>query len=116
MESPGFKDRRLFARFPVKVLLRYLNLDLPGEAHTYTRDVSAKGICLMTSEALSAETPLDMWLQMPDSGEQVYIKGKVVWSNMIKPNKYKVGVNLENIELNPILLALKAIQFRIKNH
>jgi len=116
MENLGFKERRAFSRFTVKVLLRYLNLNLSSETHAYTRDVSAKGICLVTNEALEADTPLDIWLQMPDNGEQVYIKGKVVWSNIIEPNKYRVGVNLENAELNPILLALKAIQVRIRHY
>ncbi len=116
MEELGFKERRLCARFSVKLLLRYFNLDLPGEAVAQTHDVSAKGICLLTKEALPADAPLDIWLQMPDNGEQIYVKGKVVWSNLIAPNKYRVGVNLENTELNPILLALKAIQDRIKHY
>jgi len=112
-------------------LLRYSNLNSLGEAHAQTQDISAKGLCLVTEEALAADTPLDIWLQMPNNGEQIYIKGKVVWSNMIEPDKpvrqwfgfpysqshkYRVGVNLENTELNPILLALKAIQVRIKHY
>jgi hypothetical protein len=116
MENLGFKERRVFARFPVKILLRYFNLNSLGEAHAQTQDISAKGICLVTREALAEDTPLDIWLQMPDNGEQIYIKGKVVWSNMIEPDKYRVGVNLENTELNPISLALKAIQVRIKHY
>ncbi len=116
MENLGFKERRAFTRFSVKILLRYLNLNLTGAAHAQTQNVSAKGICLVTNEDLAAETPLDIWLQMPDNGEQMYVKGKVVWSNMVEPNKYRVGVNLENTELNPILLALKAIHVRIKHY
>jgi hypothetical protein len=91
-------------------------LNLLGEAHAQTQDISAKGICLVTREALAEDTPLDIWLQMPDNGEQMYIEGKAVWSNMIEPDKYRVGVNLENTELNPISLALKAIQVRIKHY
>jgi len=115
MESLGFKEKRASARFPVKILLRYFNLNLPGEARAQTQDISARGLCLLTKGALATDTPLDIWLQMPDNGEQIYIKGKVVWSNMIEHDKYRVGVNLENTELNPILLALKAIQVRIKH-
>jgi hypothetical protein len=116
MENSGIKEKRASARFPVKILLRYLNLNLLGEAHAQTQDISAKGLCLLTKEALAADTPLDIWLQMPDNGEQIYIKGRVVWFNMIEPGKYRVGVNLENTELNPILLALKAIHVRIKHY
>ena len=116
MENLGFKERRAFARFPVKILLRYCNLNLPGEARAQTQDISAKGLCLETKEALAADASLDIWLQMPDNGEQIYIEGKVVWFHLLEPDKYKVGVNLENTELNPILLALKAIQVRTKHY
>lgn len=110
------QERRAFPRFPVRILLRYLNLNEDGDAHAQTQNVSAKGICLVTNESLTAQTPLDIWLQMPDNGEQIYIRGKVIWSNMVEPNKYRVGINLENTELNPIILALKAIQVRIKHY
>lgn len=121
MEDLGFRERRAFARYSVKILLRYFNEDegcggLRGEGRAQTQDISAKGLCLLTKKALATDTPLDICLQMPDNGEQIYIKGKVVWSNMIEPAKYKVGINLENAELNPILLALKAIQVRIKHY
>ncbi len=115
MANFGFKEKRAFARFPVKIFLRYFNLNLPGETHAQTKDISAKGLCLVIREALAVDTPLDIWLQMPDNGEQIYIKGKVIWSNMIEPDRYRVGISLENTELNPILLALKAIQVRIKH-
>ncbi len=116
MENLGFKERRAFPRFSVKVLLKFLDLNLNNHAESQTNNVSAKGLCLVTDEDLDAETPLDIWLEMPDNGEQIYVKGRVVWSSMIEPNKYRIGVNLENTELNPILLALKAIQVRIKHY
>ncbi|MFH1888930.1 MAG: PilZ domain-containing protein [Candidatus Omnitrophota bacterium] len=117
MKNVATKERRLFTRFPVRIFLKYFNLDLLGEVVTQcTNDISARGICILTNEELRADTPLDIWLQMPDNGEQLYIQGKVVWSNMIGSDKYRLGVNLENAELNPILLALKTINVRIKHH
>ncbi|MFA5356945.1 MAG: PilZ domain-containing protein [Candidatus Omnitrophota bacterium] len=117
MEVPVSRERRSFTRFPVKIFLKYLNIDLPGDINLQeTKDISAQGICLTTNEELPVDAPLDIWLQMPDNGEQLYMKGRVIWSNMITPNKYKIGVNLEDSELNPIMLALKAINVRIKHH
>ncbi|MBU1871122.1 PilZ domain-containing protein [Patescibacteria group bacterium] len=117
MENVVTKERRLFTRFPVRILLKYFNLNLPGEPNLQrTNDISAQGICLVTDEELKVDTQLDIWLQMPDNGEQIYIKGRVIWTSMVKPNKYRVGVNLENTELNPILLALKTINVRIRHH
>lgn len=116
MENSGVKEKRAFTRFSVRILLRYLNLNLNGEMKARTQDISAKGICLATNEPLAIETPLDIWLQMPDTGEEIYARGRVVWSNMIEHNKYRAGVSLENIQLNPIIVALKAIQARIKHY
>lgn len=117
MEKQVSRERRSFARFPVKVLLKYLNIELPDEInHQHTDDISAKGLCLLTNEELPVDTPLDIWLQMPDNGEQIYIKGRVIWSMMVRQDKYKVGVNLENAELNPILIALKTIKVRVRQH
>jgi hypothetical protein len=116
MEDAGFKERRAFTRFLVKVFSRYLNLEaVAGESHAQTHDVSVKGLCLLTKEAIAQGTPLDIWLQMPDNGEQIYTKGIVVWSMMVEPEKYRIGINLENTELNPILLAIKTIQVRIRH-
>jgi hypothetical protein len=116
MDESGFKERREFSRFSLKVLLRYLNFDLLQEANAQTYDISNKGICLITRDSLPIDTCLDIWLEMPDNGDKIYVKGRVIWSSMIENNKYRVGIDLEDAELNPISLVLKSIQVRIKQH
>jgi PilZ domain len=117
MDELGIKERRKFSRFPLKVLLRYFNFDLlREEARAQSYDVSAKGICLITRDVLPVNTLLDIWLEMPDNGDKKYVKGKVIWYAMIEHDKYRIGIDLEDAELNPISLVLKSIQVRIKNH
>jgi hypothetical protein len=40
-----------------------------------------------------------MWLNIPDRGEPLYTRGRVVWSKMWEPNKYRLGINLEKADL-----------------
>ena len=107
MQDKKFLDRRIFERIPVKLPLRfsYPNSDTEGLAQT--QDISAVGIGLVTDRELLPRTPLDMWLQIPDKGKPLRIIGEVVWSDMIEPNKYRVGINLEKAELMEISRVLR---------
>jgi len=98
MQRQEFRDRRAYQRIPVRLFLRYFNLHSNKEGSAETRDISANGIGLFTEEDLSPRTPLEIWLQIPDRGEPLYTKGKVVWSKMIEPNRYRAGVCLEKVD------------------
>lgn len=116
MEDLDFRERRACQRFPIKIVFKYFDLNLMQEGYAQTQDISAKGLSFLSSTEMLADTPLDIWLEMPDDGEQIYVKAKTVWSAKVDPDRYRVGVQLENIELNPIYLALKAIQVRIRQY
>ncbi|MDD5553519.1 MAG: PilZ domain-containing protein [Candidatus Omnitrophica bacterium] len=115
MENPAVKEKRAFGRFPVQIMLRYLNLDSSEkESLAATHDISVRGLCLVSDEPLPRDTPLDIWLYVSDAAEQIYVKGRVIWSDNTDSSKYRIGVSLENAAINPIFLALKSIQFRIR--
>jgi hypothetical protein len=98
-EGDRMQDQRIFARIPVKFPMRYLEPNNGGECQAHTQDVSAKGIGLLTNAALSSKTILDMWIEIPDKNEPLYTRGEVVWSKMLAPNEFRVGLNLERAEL-----------------
>ena len=93
------EDRRIFERFASRIGLRYLDLNSNQEGKAQANDISAKGIGMEASEELVPHTPLEMWLEIQDKGEPLYTRGEVVWSRMVEPNKYRVGVNLEKADL-----------------
>ncbi|TBR15082.1 PilZ domain-containing protein [bacterium] len=93
------EDQRIFARFPARLPLRFLDADANMEGGAETYDVSAKGLGLVTNEQLKPHTSLEMWLHIPDKGEPLYTRGQVVWSTMVEPNRYQTGVNLERADL-----------------
>lgn len=111
MQKEKAVDRRTFERIPVKLPLKFLALGLSKEGLVQTHDISAKGIGLLTDEELLPNTPLEMWLQIPDKGEPLYATGKVIWSEMIEPNKYRGGVSLEKADLMGMSRVLRINRF-----
>jgi hypothetical protein len=74
-----------------------------------TADISAKGIGLVADVELAPNTPLEMWLEIPDKGEPLYTRGEVVWSKMMEPNKFRIGVNLEKADLMGLSRVLRVV-------
>ena len=93
------QDHRIFERFPVHYPVRFLNLDSGNEGAGKTVNVSAKGLGLATDKKLNLHTSLEIWLQMPDKGEPLYIRGKVAWIKAEGLANYHFGVELENAAL-----------------
>jgi len=102
-------DRRLFARFGAELSLKYSNSDPKVQIKARIRDLCAKGLGMLTDKVLAPDTHLDIWLKMPDNGEEIFTKGKVIWSERIEPNKYRVGIELEEPELMVISIILREI-------
>lgn len=99
MQNLGFKERRMFERMPSRLSLRYSDLHSNKDGLAETHDISAQGIGLLISKKLLPHTPLEIWLQLPEKDEPLYIKGEVIWSNRIGKNNYIVGISLEKAEL-----------------
>ncbi|MBL7131675.1 MAG: PilZ domain-containing protein [Candidatus Omnitrophica bacterium] len=99
MQETEFEDRRIFQRIPARLPLRFLTGHLSKEGLAQIQDISANGICLLTGEELQRYTPLEMRLQIPDKDEPLYVRGEVVWSERIEPNRYRAGVRLEKVDL-----------------
>lgn len=93
------EDRRIFERFSLKVGLRFLDLNSNREGIGEGFDVSAKGIGIMTSEALNPQVPLEMWVETLDKKTPLYTRGEVIWSRRVDTDKYRVGINLERADL-----------------
>ena len=107
-ENEEVSDRRIFARFAATMPMRYLDLNSNREGKAQTVDVSAKGVGFESREHLAANTPVEMWFDMPDKGGLYYTRGEVVWSSKAEANKYRVGVNLEKADLMGLSRVLRA--------
>lgn len=98
MENEAFIDRRVFERIPIRLNFRFLAGDLNKEGSGQTQDISAKGIGVWTSEELLPDTALEIWLDIPDRGQPLYTRGRVIWLKRVEPNRYRAGISLERAE------------------
>jgi len=96
------REKRYFIRFDISLKVVYvvqkeIKLEKPG----VSRNVSAGGMQLLTSEKLEAGDRIDLKIFVPDGLNPAHIKGLVVWSKEIEPSEgyaYSAGVNFEKIE------------------
>ena len=91
-------DRRIFARFPISLSVKYLDPMRNEEGNATTMDLSAKGVGIVASSALTPNTALEMWLSVPSQKEPFYSRGEVAWTKLVAPNQYQSGINLEKAD------------------
>lgn len=99
MYGEDFSDKRVFERFTVNFPARFIDLRENKEGRAETCDVSAKGVGFLLNEELKPAASLEIWLDLPDKGEPLYTRGRVVWTTQIEPQLWRTGVNLERAEL-----------------
>ena len=104
------EDHRIFDRIAAKLPMRYIDPQSGTEGEAQLQDISAKGIGLVTQAGMSRKTALEMWIDVPDKGEPLYTRGEVVWSQMVAPQKYRTGVNLEKADLMGLSRVLRVIE------
>ena len=109
MEDVTFEDKRIFERISVKLPLRFLGVGSGAEGKAETYDVSAKGLGLVTNQALGLRTGLEIWLDIPDKGEPLYARGEVVWSKQTAAGGHRLGVSLEKADLMGMSRILRAV-------
>ncbi len=107
-------ERRRFSRFPATISLRYLDLGLVKEGWANTVDISSKGLGLTGKDQLQVGACVDVYLTMPDTGEKVLVKGKVVWISSDKPANYRTGIYIDGPEIKPIPIVLRTIHFHTR--
>lgn len=92
-------DRRIFARIKLKVPLRFLDLHNNVYGKGETVDVSANGLGFVTQKQLPTNTPLEIWLDIPNCYEVFYTRGESVWTQLNEDDaSQRVGVRLDKEE------------------
>jgi len=110
----NLEERRKFPRYEVTLFSKNFDANLQKQSEAHTKDISAQGMGLFMTRELSVGTPLDICLYMPDNGGQIQIRGTVVWSRLVEPCNYRIGIKLEKDELKPIPIVLRTITQQIK--
>jgi hypothetical protein len=100
-------ERRVFERVANKISLKFLNPQSKKYGFVETRDVSPRGVGIQADNELPPRTPVEMWLTTPKGGKTYYTKGEVVWSKMVESKKFRIGINLEKLDLKGMSPFLK---------
>ncbi len=111
MEKTDNQDRRAHPRFTVSIPALYCSLDSTELSRGYTHDISVGGICLVGNVSFPQGSCVDVILEMMDTGERIYNKGKIVWFQEVDDANVYLGIKLEGF-LKPIPLVLRSIKIQ----
>jgi len=102
------EDRRLFARLNVELPLRFLDPWGDREGNGKIMNISANGVSFITEEKIAPNSPIAIWVEMPDQRESLYIQGEVIWSHPLEAGniQHRIGVRLDKEELIGVARAL----------
>jgi c-di-GMP-binding flagellar brake protein YcgR len=96
------REKRSFIRFDITLKVTYIIRREPKiEKIGTTRDISAQGMQLLTSEKIKPGDKLDLKIFLPEALNPVHIKGAAVWSKepeAAKSHSYSSGIDFEKIE------------------
>ena len=97
------KEKRKYPRIEAKIKVVFPTLeDLKME---YTRNISAGGIFLKTNRQLDSNAEIDLVLHLPNTDQELHIKGRVVrvmsMSDPKEPGKHLFGVGIRFMKVEP---------------
>ncbi len=104
------KDKRSLRRFVIVVSLTYFNFNANKVGKAKIKDMSLKGLGLICEEELQPNVPLDIWIDIPETGEQAHGVGEVLWVKKAEEGKFRIGVALKNSGLVPLPAMLRRMQ------
>ncbi len=92
-------DRRIFERILASFPVKFWDIQANKIGEAEVEDVSAEGLGFIGSENLAPGVNLEMWLEIPDGKERLYLQGAVAESKGVDQNSYHIGVKLVKPEL-----------------
>ena len=123
MDQWSLSERRQFLRYEIALSAVARKEPAGDPSPANSRDISSKGIGLVSGEQFHPGDIVEVSFIIPDSGQQVTTKGMVVWASAIGPNqcaighnRYRIGLALTGQELSPISLVLRSIRVRTSRY
>ena len=99
-------NRRKFPRanYPCLIILRH-NHTGPEAMLTHTENIGIGGICIILKRGIKLFNPVELEVDLLDTGTHIKCEGKIVWSvqrrnvEEKKPSFYDTGVEFINISM-----------------
>ncbi|MBU0503851.1 MAG: PilZ domain-containing protein [Candidatus Omnitrophota bacterium] len=102
-------EKRDSIRFSLAIPVQCLDCGTRSVCLAETHDISNTGLSLLADRDLPIHSSLNIRLKIPDNEEEIYAKGRVVWSKMIYSNQWRVGLSIAQATLKPIPIILRVI-------
>ena len=103
-------ERRKAVRFIISIPIRCFKVGLKEIKRAVTKDISAIGLGLITTEELPRDIPVCLSLILLDNGEEIPVEAEVVWSKNIINGNYHNGLKIKNKEIKPIPIVLRTLK------
>ena len=99
-------NRRKFPRanYPCLIIIRHNRLG-PEAMLTHTENIGIGGVCIILKKGIKLFTPVELEIDLLDTGAHIKCEAKVVWSvqrrnsENNKPSFYDTGVEFMNISM-----------------
>ena len=90
-------ERRRFPRlaFNVEVEYKVLEAEATEALASYSKDISAAGICIILLDKVDKGTLLDLKFFLPDLNRTIFAQGRVVWIEEFVVGDMKTGKAFE---------------------
>jgi len=97
------KEKRRFTRREISLDVLYdVSSELKGIG-SWTKDISAGGICVISKAALTVDKIMDFEFTIPEMEKKLKASGKVVWVEKVADSKKGSYYNgIEFINLDPV--------------
>ncbi len=105
-------DRRSRTRFPLSLSVQCFDQETRTEIISRTADISEQGMGLLINEEVRLGGSIVVTITMPDTGEEIRVKGKFIWQKPIDNYQYRTGLALTGSMLKPVSIALRTLQAR----
>ena len=104
MNSWGGLNRRKFPRvnYPCLITLRHQD-EKPEVILTHTENIGIGGVSVIIKRSLNLFAPIELELDLLDTGNHIKCKGKIVWvirrksNEQKKPLFYDIGIEFSNL-------------------
>lgn len=86
-QEKNIRERRKYVRLQASVEVKYEIIGKPGEIKVFSKDISAGGLCIVTKENLSPDTPLQLEIVFPDLKDPIRALARVIWQRRVNPQE-----------------------------
>ena len=92
------QERRVFERFSARFPAKFKDSRDDFGSEVFLRDASAAGAHILSKERLYLDDPVSLEVIVPDGGQPMVLKGKVVWSRPANVVMWDIGLQFPKVD------------------